>query len=484
MLRLFVGALASIVVWLTSPCAQAQERITPGAGPSPQLAQAESPKPDVPTPPSYTPPRRGAPDGRTGGASRDIGPAERRLALVIGNNAYQNVPVLSKAVTDATAIAASLRKMGFEVTTAENQTRQALSEALLAFDSAIHTGDTVFFFFAGHGFEIHGTNYLLPVDVPAATEGQEELVQDASFAVSNIIERVQGRGARTAVFVLDACRNNPFERSGTRAVGGSGGLAAMTPPEGVFILYSAGAKQTALDTLSPNDPDPNSVFTRNFIREMASPGLTMVQLAKRTQAEVKQLASYAKHEQTPAYYDEIVGDFVLNGSGDATAEGESRTAAALVVPRPEALAPTAPPPATPPPAPAQPISAPFANFMRSNAGWSVTVSFVDPVTAISWRLGETGSFKETGFLDTLDSRTRRRMANPSFELDPDAPAAVIYIRAVDLTGNSAGPFPIKFDPVVENSRGERRALEMTAGSWVMFREYNGLLLYYTQLMSF
>jgi hypothetical protein len=212
--------------------------------------------------------------------------------------------------------------------------------------------------------------------------------------------------------------------------------------------------------------------------------LTMVQLAKRTQAEVKQLASYARHEQTPAYYDEIVGDFVLNTQTGGDAPSEPRTAAALVVPRPEALAPSAPPPATPPPAPAQPINAPFANFMRSNSGWSVSVSFVDPVVAISWRLGETGPFKETGFLDTLDSRTRRRMANPSFELDPSTPASVIYIRAVDLNGNTAGPFPINFDPVAEGARGERRALEMTAGSWVMFRDYNGLLLYYTQLMSF
>jgi len=495
MLRLLVGVLAGIAFTLAASGARAERGGTVGLGASPAalaatlLAQS-APSQSAPSQPApsqaapYTPPRRGAPDGRTGGASRDIGPAERRLALVVGNDRYQNVPVLSKATTDASAVAAALRKLDFEVTVAENQSRKALSEALLSFDSAIGPGDTVFFFFAGHGFEIRGTNYLLPIDVPAATEGQEELVQDASFAVDNIIERIQARGARTAVLVLDACRNNPFARAGTRSVGGSGGLAAVTPPEGVFILFSAGAKQTALDALSQNDPDPNSVFTRNFVREMATPGLTMVQLAKRTQVEVKQLASYAKHEQTPAYYDEIVGDFVLNGTTGDAASGDSRTAAALVVPRPEALAPSAPPPAVPAPAPAQPINAPFANFMRSNAGWSVTVSFVDPVVAISWRLGDTGSFKETGFLDTLDSRTRRRMANPSFELDPDTPSGVIYIRAVDLNGNTAGPFPINFDPIAEGARGERRALEMTAGSWVMFREYNGLLLYYTQIMSF
>jgi hypothetical protein len=79
--------------------------------------------------------------------------------------------------------------------------------------------------------------------------------------------------------VLDACRNNPFEHSGTRAVKGTGGLAPLTPSEGVFVVFSAGAKQTALDRLSENDPNPNSVFTRNFVRELADPSLTLVQIA-------------------------------------------------------------------------------------------------------------------------------------------------------------------------------------------------------------
>src|SRR5262249_59822231 len=94
----------------------------------------------------------------------------------------------------------------------------------------------------------------------------------------------------------------------------------------------------------------------------------------------------------------------------------------------------------------QPINAPLANFMRSNAGCSVTVSFLDPVIAIGWRLGESGNFKETGSLDTLDTRTRRRMANPTFQLDPDQGPAVIYVRATDLNGGTARPLSVKFDP--------------------------------------
>src|SRR6185312_5825086 len=287
------------------------------------------------------------------------------------------------------------------------------------------------------------------------------------------------RGAQTAVLVLDACRNNPFARPGTRALPGGGGLSPIVPPEGTFVLFSAGAKQTALDALSDGDPDPNSVFTRSFVRELAVPGETLVQLAKRTQGEVRQVASAAHHEQTPAYYDEIVGDFVLN-TKPAPASSEVQTAV-LKTPSPAAIAPRPPPPA---PEPSQPINAPLASFMRSNSGWSVTLSFIDPVTAIAWRLGDSGPFKETGFLDALDPRTRRRLSNPTFELDADQPAATIEVRVVDISGRTIGPLPVVFDPAAELERGDRRTLEMTSGSWLSFRDYNGLLLYYTHLMSY
>jgi hypothetical protein len=240
--------------------------------------------------------------------------AEKRVALLIGNNGYENVPRLNTAVNDARALSATLKKLGFQALVGEDQSRRSMSEALVTFDRAIELGDTALFFFAGHGFEIHGQNYLLPTDVPAAAEGQDELVRDASFAVERIIDRLQARGARIAILVLDACRNNPFDRPGMRAVKGTAGLAPMTPSEGVFVVFSAGAKQTALDRLNQNDPDPNSVFTRNFMRELATPAVTMVQIAKRTQIDVKQLAATVRHEQTPAYYDQVVGDIVFQHS--------------------------------------------------------------------------------------------------------------------------------------------------------------------------
>ena len=131
--------------------------------------------------------------------------AEKRVALVIGNNDYKNVPKLQKAVNDARTMGDALKQLGFTVMVAENQTRQAFSQTLLAFDKAVEPGDTAFFFFAGHGFEIAGQNFLLPTDVPAATEGQEELVRDASVLADRIIERLQNSKGRGASLGMHAC---------------------------------------------------------------------------------------------------------------------------------------------------------------------------------------------------------------------------------------------------------------------------------------
>src|SRR4030095_6349520 len=92
--------------------------------------------------------------------------AAKRVALVVGNNDYRNVPKLQKAVNDARTMGDTLKQLGFTVMVAENQNRQAFSQTLLAFDRAVDAGDTAFFFYAGHGFEIAGQNFLLPTDVP------------------------------------------------------------------------------------------------------------------------------------------------------------------------------------------------------------------------------------------------------------------------------------------------------------------------------
>jgi hypothetical protein len=408
--------------------------------------------------------------------------AEKRVALVIGNNDYKNVPKLQKAVNDARTMGDTLKQLGFNVMVAENQTRQAFSQTLLAFDKAIEPGDTAFFFYAGHGFEIAGQNFLLPTDVPAAGEGQEELVRDASILADRIIERLQNKKARTAILVFDACRNNPFERSGTRAVAGSGGLAPMTQlPEGVFSVFSAGPRQTALDRLSNNDDNPNSVFTRTFARELTQSGVNLVQVAQRTRRLVSEMAETVSHKQIPVYFDQMVDDVFLNGLAKAQPEAAKEPTKPA---EPLAKVAALPPVSVPRLPQNDSVNAPIAMFSRHNGGWTVVFSIADPTLGISWRIGDSGEFRETGFIDTLDPRTRKRMPNPSIELAADAPAATIQVRYVDTSGELQGPFPIKFDPEAALIRDQRKILDMTATSWLSFREFNGLLVYYTHLMSY
>lgn len=410
----------------------------------------------------------------------DPAQAAKRVALVVGNNDYQYVPRLQKAVNDARTMGDTLKQLGFTVMVAENQTRRAFSQTLLAFDKAVDPGDTAFFFFAGHGFEIAGQNFLLPTDVPSATEGQEELVRDSSILADRIVERLQNKKARTAILVFDACRNNPFERAGTRAVAGGGGLAPMTQlPEGVFSIFSAGPRQTALDRLSNNDADPNSVFTRIFVKELTQPGLNLVQVAQRTRRVVSEMAETVRHKQVPVYFDQMVDDVFLNGA--AKSEPPPAVAAKPAEPTQQVAALTQ---VQRMPSQNESLNAPIAAFSRHNGGWTVVFSIADPTLGISWRLGDAGPFRETGFIDTLDSRTRKRMPNPSIELPADQQATVIQVRYVDASGEMQGPFPIRFDPEAALLRDQRKILDMTATSWLSFREYNGLLVYYSHLMSY
>jgi Caspase domain len=250
-------------------------------------------------------------------------------------------------------------------------------------------------------------------------------------------------------------------------------------PEGVFSIFSAGPRQTALDRLSNNDENPNSVFTRTFAKELTQPGVNLVQVAQRTRRLVSEMAETVRHKQIPVYFDQMVDDVFLSGAAAAKAQPEVAAKPAEPAQKVAALTQVQRmPPLN------DSVNAPIASFSRHNGGWNVVFSIADPTLGISWRIGETSDFRETGFIDTLDPRTRKRMPNPSIELPADAQAATIQVRYVDASGELQGPFPIRFDPEAALIRDQRKILDMTATSWLSFREFNGLLVYYTHLMSY
>ncbi|MCH8517980.1 MAG: caspase family protein [Cyclobacteriaceae bacterium] len=241
--------------------------------------------------------------------------AQNRHALVIGIDSYTQVAALQKARNDAIAIARTLELAGFltDLVLDADQLEMATSLARLA--NRIVPGDEVVFFFAGHGVEIDGRNYLLPADVPMALPGQEIVLLSRAMEVSTVIDTLRMQGARISLLILDACRDNPFPQHGTRSLGGQRGLARVAAPEGTFVMFSAGDGQAALDRLWDGDPDPNSVFTRILLPRLAQPGLPIHQLAREVRTEVRQLARTVDHEQFPAVYDQFDGEFALVPDG-------------------------------------------------------------------------------------------------------------------------------------------------------------------------
>jgi tetratricopeptide (TPR) repeat protein len=268
---------------------------------------ASTPAPQSPPSPASTPAAQNPPSP----ASTLAVVPGRRIALVIGNDRYESLPGLQKAVNDARAVRDRLATIGFEVIHVENANRRTMNEKLAELTGKIGRGDTAFFFFAGHGIAIKDTNYLLPVDTPQAREGQEGLVTREAIGADVVLDALQDRGAKVSLLVLDACRDNPFKTANSRGVGGTRGLGQMQAPEGVFVLYSAGFGQSALDRLSDNDKNPNSVFTRTFVKLLERPGLSLQELAKITQSEVRRLAASINHVQMPAYYDQVDGTLAL-----------------------------------------------------------------------------------------------------------------------------------------------------------------------------
>jgi len=234
----------------------------------------------------------------------------RRHALVIGNNDYRHVAGLNNARADARAMADALSGAGFGVTLRMDMDERGFKQVLRDFRLQVEPGDEVVLFFAGHGVQLGGANFLLPVDIRGDSEEQ---VRDDAMPLQRVLDDLAERRAGFMLAILDACRDNPFRTSNSRALG-IRGLAPTTAATGQMIIYSAGTGQQALDRLGPDDRDPNGLFTRVFLREMEQPDLTVDRMLRNVRNEVVRLARSVGHQQTPALYDQAVGDFYLKRS--------------------------------------------------------------------------------------------------------------------------------------------------------------------------
>ena len=227
-----------------------------------------------------------------------------RKALVIGNDQYTDVSPLNNAASDADAMAKSLELVGYKVFKHHNLTEKKFKQAVRDFRQQLNGGDEVLFFYAGHGVQLGSANYLLPIDVKG--EGEDQIKDDA-ILLQKVLDDMEEKKTKFALAVIDACRDNPFKGKG-RALGGRG-LAPTTAATGQMIMFSAGSGQQALDRLGDNDKEKNGLFTRIFVKEMLKPGLSVDRVLRNVRNEVVRLAKSVGHEQTPALYDQAVGEF-------------------------------------------------------------------------------------------------------------------------------------------------------------------------------
>ncbi|MEO1599172.1 MAG: caspase family protein [Pseudomonadota bacterium] len=246
----------------------------------------------------------------------------RKLALVIGNDLYQNFVPLERAVADSRAYRDMLQNTrGFEVFYAENANRAASFQKIFQFISNIRPGDTAMVVYSGHGVQLdpdrRDSLFLLPTDIPNVDPGigaEEAFLSANGIRFSDISQWVRERGAKLSIFVLDACRDNPFTgRGGTRSVGLSRGLGLVNASEGEFVFFAAAPGEVALDRLPYGDTNPNSVFTRAFLKHF-QPNTYLEDVANNVQEEVLELSRQANLRQAPYYTDGVAGKACIDAT--------------------------------------------------------------------------------------------------------------------------------------------------------------------------
>ena len=225
---------------------------------------------------------------------RDSLPAERRVALVVGNSAYTTAP-LKNPVHDASDMAQALRELGFDVVYKENLNQPDMKRAIRAWGEQLRGGAVGLFYYAGHGVQVRGENYLVPVD--AKIESEEE-VEYEGVHVGFVLAQMDSASNPMNIVILDACRNNPFARSFRSA---SRGLASMNAPSGTLIAYA-----TAPGAVASDGQARNGLYTQELLKVMRTPGLGIEEVFKRVRISVRALT---QGQQTPWESSSLVGDF-------------------------------------------------------------------------------------------------------------------------------------------------------------------------------
>lgn len=205
---------------------------------------------------------------------------ERRVALIIGNAAYQDSSArLKNPVNDARSMEAILQKSGFEVITRTNTDRRTLYAAVKEFGQRLKKSDVGLFYYAGHGVQIDSANYLLPVDLKLGELNDGDDLKRDAYPLAELLDRMREANTRNIV-ILDACRDNPFSAKGGRS--SSRGLAKISTPPETAILYATDFGNTAADGAGSD----NGIFTRNLVQAIGK-GFELVDLMRQVQAGVR-----------------------------------------------------------------------------------------------------------------------------------------------------------------------------------------------------
>jgi formylglycine-generating enzyme required for sulfatase activity len=236
---------------------------------------------------------------------------QRRTALVIGNATYKDSP-LTNPVNDANDMAAALKRLGFEVIIIRNANLQTMEENIEAFSLKLRQGGMGLFYYAGHGVQIDGENYLIPVGELISSQVQ---ARSRSVAVGTVLGALRDARNELNVVILDACRNNPLPKSDRSF---QRGLAMPTSQtRGTLIAYATSPGETASDGNSRN-----GIYTQYLLKHITTPGLKVEDVFKKVRVDVEKSTQGG---QLPWELSSLSGDFYFSSSGSVSSSGAAST---------------------------------------------------------------------------------------------------------------------------------------------------------------